>query len=138
MGIRIRAGRSFGDGIRVGAPGVAIVSASVAQEFWPGRSAVGQQISGSDHPAAADWLTIVGVVDDVKQSSPREEHALAIYRPYAQATQAAVTVQPPLGSQVTFVMRTAPPPYKDRLGSAHCKTRRGKTFPFPSFSRWMT
>ena len=131
MGIRMRAGRSFSDRDRVGAPGVVVVSASVAQEFWPGKSAVGQEISGSDHPAAADWLTIVGVVDDVKQSSPREEHALAIYRPYAQATQASVTVQPPLGSQLTFVMRTAPPAYE--IASAVRTAVRGvdKDLPVP-------
>jgi predicted permease len=111
MGIRLRSGRLFTGQDRSGTPQVTIVSASVASEFWPGQSPIGQRISPEDHPFASDWLTIVGVVDDVKESSPREDRALAIYRPYAQATQATVVSQPSLGSHVVFVMRTTSDPH---------------------------
>jgi putative ABC transport system permease protein len=111
MGIRLRSGRGFTSQDRPGTPQVAIVSASVASEFWAGQSPLGQRISQAEHPSASDWLTIVGVVDDVKQSNPREGRALTIYRPYAQATQATVVSQPSLGSHVAFVVRTTSDPH---------------------------
>jgi putative ABC transport system permease protein len=38
----------------------------------------------ADKPTAADWLTVVGVVDDVIQGGLREERDAAMYQPLAQ------------------------------------------------------
>jgi predicted permease len=69
MGIPMLSGRAFSDQDSSTAPGVAIISRSVARTFWPGGDALGQRITLEDHPKPGheDWLTIVGVVDDVKQ-----------------------------------------------------------------------
>jgi predicted permease len=63
---------------------VAIVNQTMARKYWPGSDPVGQRIA-IDHDTWADpWLTIVGVVADVRQMGldvpPRSE----IYFPYRQ------------------------------------------------------
>src|SRR5262249_48757341 len=88
MGIRLLAGRSFAEHDDASAPGVAIVSRIVADKLWPGGNAVGQRISIAAHdPAPSDWLTIVGVVDDIRQFDVKSPMP-AIYVPLAQSTEA--------------------------------------------------
>ena len=73
MGIRLIAGRDFLDsetrtpadaGAGIGA---LIVSRRLADEIWPGRQAIGQQLAmhSDDSPAPKRWAEVVGVVDDV-------------------------------------------------------------------------
>jgi putative ABC transport system permease protein len=85
MGIRLLRGRDFTDRDDVRAPGVAIVSRRVARLF-PAEDALGKRITLQTTPAPEDWLTVVGVVDDVKQSGLAEPLHAAIYRPYRQVS----------------------------------------------------
>jgi putative ABC transport system permease protein len=104
MGIPVLSGRAFNDRDSPTAPGVAIISRSVARTFWPGGDALGRRITLEDHPKPEDWLTIIGVVDDVRQQSLTEKAHPAIYQPYMQ-------VRPPFFiSHMTFAVRTAAPP----------------------------
>jgi len=85
MGIRLLAGRDFDARDSKSAPGVAIVSQSVAQHVWPGENPVGKRLTLEDNPKPEDWLTVTGVVDDVKQQSLAEKAAgPAIYQPLPQ------------------------------------------------------
>jgi putative ABC transport system permease protein len=94
MGISILRGRTFEAADREGRPLVAIVSASLAQRFWPGRDPVGQHFS-IDEPE----ITIVGVVNDVHSASLEAAPKPTVYVPYRQ--------QPfPF---MTFVLRTTAP-----------------------------
>ena len=45
------------------------MSQSVARTLWPGEDPIGKRVSEEDHPKPGDWLTIVGVVNDVRQMS---------------------------------------------------------------------
>jgi putative ABC transport system permease protein len=110
MGIQLRRGRFLDDRDTQRTSAVALVSESFAGEAWPGQDPIGQRISESEHPTAADWITIVGVVNDVKQAGPTEDRALAIYRPFAQATPAAVTGQPSLVARTSFAIRATGDP----------------------------
>jgi putative ABC transport system permease protein len=106
MGIPLLSGRAFSDQDNSTGPRVAIISRSVARTFWPGGDALGQRMTLEDHPKSGneDWLTIIGVVDDVRQRSLVEEAHPAIYQPYAQ-------VKKPLSlSSMTFAIRTAAQP----------------------------
>jgi putative ABC transport system permease protein len=58
----------------------------------------------SDRPKAADWLTVVGVVDDVRQQQLTAGPSPAIYHPYQQ------TNSPFFLSHMTFVVRSAANP----------------------------
>jgi predicted lysophospholipase L1 biosynthesis ABC-type transport system permease subunit len=57
-----------------------------------------------DDPAPDDWLTIVGIVDDVRQNGLTATPSPAIYRSYLQASH------PFFLSHMTFAVRTAADP----------------------------
>jgi len=87
MGIGLRLGREFTAQDAASSPPVAIVSQSVARQIWPGTNPVGRRISNKDVPGPGDWLTVVGVVDDVGQTSIDTHREPAIYLPIRQLTQ---------------------------------------------------
>ena len=66
LGIPLIAGRSFDSTDTPGGVAAAIVSRSLARSLWPGRDPLGHRLQES--PKAA-WLTIVGVVDDVRNGT---------------------------------------------------------------------
>ncbi len=88
MGIPLRAGRDFTDHDTSDAPGVVIINEKVAGHYWPAEDPLGKRITLDDPkspgPAGLRWLTIVGVIKDVKQGdwmkAPQEE----IYEPFQQ------------------------------------------------------
>src|ERR1700728_2228319 len=106
IGIRMRSGRDFTDRDSATAPGVVIVSQMVARRLWPGEEPIGKRISMEDDPKPEDWLTIVGVVDDVRQLGLTEQPEPAIYQPYLQVTRTFF-----LG-HMTFAVRTASNPQR--------------------------
>jgi hypothetical protein len=80
LGIHIRAGRGFLPTDGATTDRVAIVSEGVAKRFWPGTSPIGRRLTMADKPKPSDWMTIVGVVDDVVQEGVAEPRAEAIYQ----------------------------------------------------------
>jgi ABC-type antimicrobial peptide transport system permease subunit len=56
---------------------VLIINHSMAEKYWPHEDAVGKRLTFEDHPKDKEWLTIVGVVGDVKDqpNSPGAEPA---------------------------------------------------------------
>lgn len=100
MGIRMLRGRDFDPRDNESGPGVAIVSESVARQLWSGEDPIGKRISMEDHPKPEDWLTVVGVVDDIRQQTLQQPPDPAIYRPYLQVSQ------PFFLSRMTFAVRT--------------------------------
>jgi putative ABC transport system permease protein len=106
MGITLVRGRDFSDSDDAAGPGVAIVSRSVARALSPSEDVVGQRVTLEDRPTPADWLTIVGVVNDVKQLGPALPSHPAIYRPYPQIQR------PSLLRHMNFVARTATDPVR--------------------------
>jgi putative ABC transport system permease protein len=97
-------GRGFTEQDNNSAPGVAIVSQAVAHSIWPGEDPIGKRITLEDHPKPTEWLTIVGVVDDVKQQGLTKKPDPAIYQPYNQV------LRPFFVSHMSFVVRTAANP----------------------------
>ena len=100
IGIRLVRGRDFTALDDGRGPGVVIISESVARRFWPGENPVGRRISMADDPTPQDWLTIVGVVNDVVQQDVKSPAAPAIYQPLAQASH------PFFLGHMTFLART--------------------------------
>ena len=70
MGIRLLNGRAFNERDNANAPGVVVISDSVARRFWPTGDAIGKRISMEDEPKVGDWLTCQGVASDVRQQGP--------------------------------------------------------------------
>jgi putative ABC transport system permease protein len=104
MGIRLLRGREFTKRDDAASPGVVIVSKSVADHVWPGMSALGQRVSMKDKPGPGDWLTVVGVVDDIAQRGLDGKRDPAIYQPYAQLAQSFFL------EHMTFVVRATDRP----------------------------
>ena len=101
MGIRMLAGRDFSYHDDSDASPVAIVSQSVARRLWPAGDALGKRVAEADHPKAKDWMTVVGIVESVRQSDAIHAPEDALYTPSLQAKNTFF-----LG-HVSFIVRTA-------------------------------
>ncbi len=66
LGTPLLRGRFFNAGDKKDAPAVIVVNHALAQRYWPGEDVIGKRITFDDNPKDKDWLTIVGVVADVK------------------------------------------------------------------------
>ena len=100
MGIPLLRGRDFNDGDTYDRLFVAVISESLARQSFPGTDPIGHTIEcGLDSPK---WMTIVGVVADVRQESPASKPGPALYMPLQQ--------HPYYANEVEVVMRTAVPP----------------------------
>jgi len=91
MAIPVLRGREFEDGDLYDRPFVAIVSESLARRSFGAGDPIGHRIMcGFD---SEKWMTIVGVVGDVRQASPASPPAPELYMPLRQHPYAATRVQ---------------------------------------------
>jgi putative ABC transport system permease protein len=79
IGIPMLHGAEFADAERDTATQNVVVSQRLAQANWPGRDAVGQQISIDN---GVHWLTISGVAGDVHQNGLSQDVTDEIYLPF--------------------------------------------------------
>jgi putative ABC transport system permease protein len=85
MGIPLRAGRDFNDRDTPDAPGVAIINETLARRHWPSEDPIGKRVTlddPRDKSRPPQWLTVVGVVKDVKQNSWTDAPSNEIYVPF--------------------------------------------------------
>lgn len=125
MGIRLLSGRGFTERDNSTAPGVVIVSESVARRLWPGGDAIGKRISMEDKPKAGDWLTIVGVVRDVRQEKLTDRPSASVYQPYSQVKQ----------SHINFVVQTRENPMAMASGIRAVLHRMDQDLPTQSITK---
>lgn len=105
MAISLLEGRTLEAGDDGAAGGAVVVSAAMAETYWPGRSPLGQQIQRGRRPdPEKPWLTVVGVVEDVKYKGAREAAEPAYYLAYSQHTAEHLALT------VRLVVRTEPEP----------------------------
>jgi len=86
MRIPLLRGRTFEDSDgQSGAAAVAIVSATFAEQFWPGQDAVGKRLAFGDVPTEGDglWMTVVGVVGDTYNVGYGRTVEPAVYTPWS-------------------------------------------------------
>jgi len=82
MGIPLVAGRDFTDRDREGGQPVAIVDERFARRFWPGEDPIGRRIKRGRPGDEFPWMTVVGVVAPIRDSS---DYGEAWYLPYLQS-----------------------------------------------------
>jgi putative ABC transport system permease protein len=86
MGIPLVRGRDFNNQDRGDTTTVVIVNEMMARKYWPGEDPVGKRLKFGKASSNAPWLTVVGVVKDVRY---REWDAVRpdIYVPYLQNSE---------------------------------------------------
>lgn len=92
LGIPLLRGRGFTNADRAGSPAVALIDATAARTLWPSEDPIGQRIR---YVWEHDWITIVGVVGDVKRDSLSGTAEPSLYLPMSQSA----------GQEMTLVIR---------------------------------
>jgi putative ABC transport system permease protein len=83
MQIPVVSGREFDEHDRGQDPLVVIVSQAMARRLWPDANPIGQRIKIGP-PAREPWLTIVGIVGDVRNVGLEHDLSFDTYEPHAQ------------------------------------------------------
>jgi putative ABC transport system permease protein len=92
MGVPLLQGRYFTEHDNDGSTHVLIVSQSLARRYWPNGDAIGKRLKWGPAESKDAWLTIVGVVGDVKQSTLEVETTPHTYEPFLQNTGSSLNV----------------------------------------------
>ena len=87
MGIDLLRGRPFTPDEAITPNSNVIISRSAAARLWPDQDPLGQRIRRAAAPA--QWFTVVGVVEDVKQDDWRDAGEAIVYFPLTGPTPAA-------------------------------------------------
>jgi putative ABC transport system permease protein len=98
--IPLIAGRVYSLADNANAARVVLINRSLAARYWPNGAALGQQIKLGASDSKEPWMTIVGVVEDVRQNWWNPTSRPAIYEPFFQAPQRSMV----------FLMRVASNP----------------------------
>jgi putative ABC transport system permease protein len=84
MGIQLLRGRQFAEQDRVDSPPVAVISETMARRYWPGEDPTGKRIAPGRPESADDWVTVVGVMKDVRQFELNADPKPQMYLSYEQ------------------------------------------------------
>jgi putative ABC transport system permease protein len=92
LGIPVLRGRDFTHADATTAPGAVIINESMARAYWKDQDPVGRRMKLGDAASENQWMTIVGVVRDVRHFGLDSDIAREIFRPYPQAAWPTMTV----------------------------------------------
>jgi putative ABC transport system permease protein len=94
MRIPVLRGRALTERDGPDAPPVVLVNETLARSLWPGEDAVGKRVRSPQTAAGEErpWLTVVGVVGDVRQYGLDRPATRQVYFPYAQSPRSAMTL----------------------------------------------
>jgi predicted permease len=89
MGIPLLRGRYFDQRDGPDAPPVVIVNETLARRYWPGEDPIGKRLKGQDPRGPNggkndDWLTVVGLVRDMRAAGRERQPFAQIYEVQAQ------------------------------------------------------
>lgn len=85
-------GRAFTADDGPGAPPVAIVNDAMAARLFPGRDAVGRRFRPAGAASEAPWITVVGVVADMRRRGLERPPIPQVFFPLAQQPSASETL----------------------------------------------
>jgi putative ABC transport system permease protein len=116
LGIPLVEGRAFSELDVDGATPVVIISASLANRYWPDQEPLGRRIKWGNREFGSPWMTVVGVVGDVRQRGLDAAPKPTLYLPHLQLgepvkTRAGVTLRELMADDarsIGLVIRSAP------------------------------
>ncbi len=86
MGARLLRGRLFTELDGPDSPLVAVIDESMARRYWPNEDRVGKRIKGFDQRGKDDdWVTVIGVVEDMRRHGREQKLAAHVYEWYKQS-----------------------------------------------------
>lgn len=85
IGIALREGREFNDTDNAGSAPAVIINETMARSYWPNETALGKRFKHGRTASTRPWMTIVGVVADVRQMGVDAPVKAEMYMPYRQA-----------------------------------------------------
>ncbi|HJZ79926.1 MAG TPA: FtsX-like permease family protein, partial [Pyrinomonadaceae bacterium] len=92
LGVPLRQGRFFNAQDTPASVPVTIVNETMARRFWPGAEALGRRFklgaAGSDNP----WLTVIGVVADMRRQGLEREPIAQMFLPHQQSPSRRMNV----------------------------------------------
>jgi len=97
LGIPFIKGRDFSDRDKSDAPKAAIINYDLARIYFPDEDPIGRRITFDE---GMSWISIVGIIEDVKQLGLDSSAKPEVYFPYLQVT----------GPSMSIVVRTASNP----------------------------
>jgi predicted permease len=136
VGARIVEGRPIDASDRAGAPGVAVVNAALARQFFPGKSAIGQPLP------VRERVKVVGVATDVLQRDLEitakplayvpmaQEGATTHFRVMARTSVSVEAFELALRQIVRSVDPVLPPPELRRMDEALAEQMAPRKFTF--------
>lgn len=91
MRIPLLRGRLFSAADTPQSPMAGLVSGAAARRFWPGEDPIGKRVKAGEGPREP-WITIVGMVGDVRDLGLESSYAPTLYQSLAQRDDAERTV----------------------------------------------
>jgi putative ABC transport system permease protein len=110
MGIPLLAGRTFTPADTADTQLVALVNRKFAQHYWPNGDSIGKRFRLGTPETPTQWMTIVGEVADVKESSPDAPTKEQWYQPVKQFEKSLGPLAQPTdlnGNSGFIALRTA-------------------------------
>jgi putative ABC transport system permease protein len=106
LGVPLLAGRGFGQQDLAQGERVVVINRRAAEVAWPGQSPLGKRFRASSFEfggegAPAPWLTVIGVVGDLRQWGPYQEPRAEMYTLFRQV--------PDFAGAMTAIARTTLP-----------------------------
>jgi putative ABC transport system permease protein len=85
--VPLRKGRFFNAQDNQGSVPVTVINETMAQRFWPGEEALGKRFKPGLAQSPNPWLTVVGVVGDMRRQSLEREPIAQSFVPYLQNSE---------------------------------------------------
>ncbi len=112
-GIPILRGRAFNKADTATSQLVVIVNRTLAEHYWPGKDPIGRRIHIGIPESPTPWMTIVGEIADIKQTSADSATLNQMYAPASQNKATIGQFAPPdmlTGNYGSIVLRSQLPP----------------------------
>ncbi|HEX8174893.1 MAG TPA: ABC transporter permease [Pyrinomonadaceae bacterium] len=91
MGIPLVRGSAITEQHNSNSPAVTVINETMARKYFPGEDPIGKRIN-LGNPEKSPWLTVIGIVRDVRQKALNEEPYPQMYVPYAQFPSRSMTL----------------------------------------------
>jgi predicted permease len=112
-GIPLLRGRDFTEADRADSPLVVIVNRTLAERYWPGQDPIGKRMKVGVPETPLPWMTVVGEIADIKETSADAETKNQFYTPASQFKVDIGSFAPPgmlMGNYGSIVVRGQLPP----------------------------